>query len=188
MDTIKKKKNIREVILSVLLTIVINEILKRIYDFSTLMPTYMYAIAFIVEAMLVFMFLKKLMNNWSDIDKYIISILYFAFILLILLGRYGYGGRWVQLNPMACFREFYYGSYYEKIIFAFNIVSFVPVPIFIEVFTRDIRKSVILSVLFGIAIEALQFITYSGVFDLGDMTLYFVGICIGYAYMKNTAH
>ncbi len=186
MSVREKKKNIGEILLSIFLTLIGNEILKSIYDFSVLMPAYMYGITVVVEFTILYMVLKRLLHNWSEIDKYIVSILYFAFILLILLGRYGYGGRWIQLNPLACFREFYYGSAYEKMIFAFNIVSFVPVPIFIEVFTRDPKKSVILSVLFGISIEVLQFITYSGVFDLGDMSLYFVGICIGYVYIKNT--
>lgn len=186
MSTINIKNDMLNILLSMILTLIINSILKSIYDFTALMPLYMYGIGVGLETMLIYMVSKKVLHKWNDIDKYIISILYIGFILLILLGRYGYAGRWIQLNPMACFREFYYGSYYEKIIFAFNIVSFVPVPIFIEVFTRDIRKSVILSVLLGIAIEILQLVTCSGVFDLGDMTLYFVGICFGYVYMKKT--
>lgn len=186
MSNIELKNNLPYFTISFFSTLLLNEVIKQFFDLSRLMPFYMWTITVLMETMIVYMISKRISNNWTNIDKYIVSASYFAFILTILLGRYGYGGRWLQLNPFACFREFYYGGQYEKLIFAFNIVSFVPVPIFFEVFTKDIKKSIILSVIFGISIEILQLITCSGVFDLGDMTLYFVGICFGFVYMKKT--
>lgn len=186
MSVLNNKNIIPHVILSFFFALFVNEVLELFFDIRGLMPFYMYGITVVLESMIIYVASKKVLKNWSEIDKYIISILYFGFILSILLGRYGYGQRWIQLNPFACFREFYYGSHYERLIFAFNVVSFVPVPIFFEVFTKDIKKSVILSIILGIGIEVLQLITCSGVFDLSDMLLYFTGICFGYVYMKKT--
>lgn len=184
MKNIEIKNNLPQLMISFFLALMINGIIESIFDFSTLMPFYMYGITVMLEVGIIFTASKRIVNNWTSIDKYIISILYFCFILTILFGRYGYGGRWVQLNPVACFREFYYGSYYERMIFAFNIVSFIPVPIFMEVFVKDVKKSIALSILFGIFIEFFQLMTCSGVFDLGDITLYCTGICFGYVYLK----
>lgn len=184
MSILRTKYNIPLIIASFLVSFFINNFLKMIFDFSVLMPFYIYWITVVLESSIIFMVAKRIVKDWTNLDKYIVSILYFCFILTILFGRYGYGGRWIQLNPFACIREFCYGSEYERLIFAFNIVSFIPVPIFLEVFTKDVKKSVLLSILFGMSIEVIQLVTYTGVFDLGDMALYFTGICFGYVYLK----
>ena len=180
------KGKLLQYIFSLLLTILLNQFICMVFDYSQLMPFYMFIITVGLESLIVYQVTKRMINNWNKMDKYAVSILYFCFILAMLMGRYGYQDSWIQLNPLACLREFYYGTYYERMIFAFNIVSFIPIPIFIEVFTRNIKSSVVLAFLFGLLIEILQVITHKGIFDLGDLTLYCVGICIGYVYMKKT--
>ena len=72
-------------------------------------------------------------------------------------------------------------GFFEWIVFLFNLIFFIPLPILLSnTFVKEKKKVFILSVSIVISVELLQLITKRGIFDIMDLFLYFIGIVLGF--------
>ena len=89
-----------------------------------------------------------------------------------------------ELDPFQLVNSIRYGSYDEWIIALFNILIFIPMPIMNHYYLKKDLKVLFSCVFIGFLIELIQAISRRGVFDIGDIILYGVGILIGYIIEK----
>lgn len=127
-------------------------------------------------------------KNWSKKHAYWLCVTYYLLLCVALFARYDTGVSILQLNPFACFREVYYGGFTEWVVMAFNICYFCVMPWMNGIFIKNLKYNIFLCVLIGFFCEFLQLVLHRGVFDLGDIFLYCIGICMGgickYIYEK----
>lgn len=136
-----------------------------------------------IESIFVYDFIMFLTNNWNVKHRAMFFFAYYLLLIVALLVRYDQGVSIIQLNPLACLREVYYGSWSEWIVFGFNIGYFVLMPWVNGLFIRSNVENFFISVFIGFLCEFLQLIFHRGVFDVGDISLYVIGILIGF-YVK----
>ena len=181
-------KNWRYLILSLVLSLFI-----YYYVTAVLMEIFgmgWYPIQFVVwciELVVIYDALMFFTKNWNVKHRAMFFFAYYLFLIIALLIRYDQGISIIQLNPFACLREIYYGSWTESIVFAFNIGYFMFMPWVNGLFISSNKENFIVSVFIGFLCEFMQLIFHRGVFDLGDISLYVVGILLG-LYVKEKYH
>lgn len=140
-----------------------------------------------IELVFIYDALMFFTNNWNVKHRAMFFFVYYLLLIVALLMRYDQGVSVIQLNPFACLREIYYGSWTEWIVFIFNISYFMFMPWVNGLFIRDNKENFVTSVFIGFMCEFLQLIFHRGVFDLGDIALYVLGISLGF-YIKKKYH
>lgn len=118
-------------------------------------------------------------KKWKKLDKYALTVIYYVSLLYVLFARDDMGYSFYELNLVQLWNGLYYGSYAEWIVALFNILIFIPMPIIHGFYLKKASKNICLCILIGILIEFVQAVSHRGVFDIGDIILYFVGIGIG---------
>ena len=114
------------------------------------------------------------MKNWRYlILSLVLSLFIHYYVTAVLMEIFGMG--------------WYYGSWTEWIVFAFNIGYFMFMPWVNGLFISSNKENFIVSVFIGFLCEFMQLIFHRGVFDLGDISLYVVGILLG-IYVKEKYH
>lgn len=184
MSVLESRKIIIGFVFSFLLTMLINIPIQYLIDYYLVIPDTLYKMSILLEWALLYEIMKRILKVWKYYDKYIFTTLYFILVLSMLMIRYEYGYSVLQLNPFACFREVYYGSYKEWTNFMFNLCIFIPAPLFIYIYTHNWKKSIYICFFLGIFLEFMQCITHRGIFDTGDILLYCIGIIIGYVLSR----
>lgn len=155
------------------------ELLRYVYMPNLLIQVIMYIfISFVIYSL--FRGYKK----WQCIDRYLLAFIYYFFMVYILFARPDMGYSFYELNPGQLINSIRYGSYDEWIIALFNVLIFIPMPIIHHFFTTNRKIIVLSSTGIGILIEIVQALSHRGVFDVGDIILYIVGIWIGDRILK----
>ena len=75
-----------------------------------------YPIQFVVwciELVVIYDALMFFTKNWNVKHRAMFFFAYYLFLIIALLIRYDQGISIIQLNPFACLREIYYGSWTE---------------------------------------------------------------------------
>ncbi|WP_296055986.1 hypothetical protein [uncultured Holdemanella sp.] len=181
-------KNWRYLILSLVLSLFIHY-----YVTAVLMEVFgmgwypIQAVVWCIELVVIYDALMFFTKNWNVKHRAMFFFVYYLFLIIALLIRYDQGISIIQLNPFACLREIYYGSWTEWIVFAFNIGYFMFMPWVNGLFISSNKENFIVSVFIGFLCEFMQLIFHRGVFDLGDISLYVVGILLG-IYVKEKYH
>ena len=163
-------KNWRYLILSLVLSLFIHY-----YVTAVLMEIFgmgWYPIQFVVwciELVVIYDALMFFTKNWNVKHRAMFFFAYYLFLIIALLIRYDQGITIIQLNPFACLREIYYGSWVNGLFISSN------------------KENFIVSIFIGFLCEFMQLIFHRGVFDLGDISLYVVGILLG-IYVKEKYH
>ena len=181
-------KNWRYLILSLVLSLFIHYYVTA--DLMEIFGMGWYPIQFVVwciELVVIYDALMFFTKNWNVKHRAMFFFAYYLFLIIALLIRYDQGISIIQLNPFACLREIYYGSWTEWIVFAFNIGYFMFMPWVNGLFISSNKENFIVSVFIGFLCEFMQLIFHRGVFDLGDISLYVVGILLG-IYVKEKYH
>ncbi len=147
-----------------------------LFRFTNFIQSPFAAISLILSASIITL-LIYLQVSKKKFHKVFIYCFYVPYILAlgrILLGR-KYTFRGLELNPLA------FISYFSQPRGSFenfmNIMLFVPIGILLSKAPK--KKIIPLSLIGILCIETLQYITYSGVFDLSDVLLNFLGIYLG---------
>lgn len=180
------KNKVLHIILSILAAIVLHiAVVHPILDLVTILSPLENVGAIFIESCMVYEVTKYFFQGWTRRDKVLITINYIITVLFIMFVRPKLGGAYFQLNPFALFRELYYGNYYQWMIFFCNIVMFIPLPYILG--HRILNKTALFLTCFmiGVFLELLQTITHRGIFDLGDILLYSIGIIIGMIIRKH---
>lgn len=179
------QKKIIHIILSILAAILLHfAVVHPILDLVTVLSFVENLGAICIESCMVYEVTKYFFQGWKRSDKVLITINYVITVLFILFVRPELGGAYFQLNPFALFRELYYGSYYQWMILFCNIVLFIPLPYILGHRIMN-RTTLFLTCFFiGIIMELIQTYTHRGIFDLGDILLYTIGIIIGMIIRK----
>lgn len=119
-------------------------------------------------------------KKWKKYDKILISFIYYITLAYVLFARPDMEYAFYELDPYQLVNSIRYGSYDEWIVALFNILLFIPMPIIHNFYNK--RKNVYnlgLSISIGFLVELIQVVSHRGVFDIGDIILYCVGIVIG---------
>ena len=179
-----KQRLILSLVLSLFIHYYVTAVLMEIFGMGW------YPIQFVVwciELVVIYDALMFFTKNWNVKHRAMFFFAYYLFLIIALLIRYDQGISIIQLNPFACLREIYYGSWTEWIVFAFNIGYFMFMPWVNGLFISSNKENFIVSVFIGFLCEFMQLIFHRGVFDLGDISLYVVGILLG-LYVKEKYH
>lgn len=118
-------------------------------------------------------------RKWKKWDRNIMTIIYYITLIYILFAREDMGYAFFELDPHQLVNSIRYGSYDEWIVAIFNVLIFIPMPIFNQFYIKDPFRNTVLCVSSGILIEFIQAVSHRGVFDVGDIILYCAGILIG---------
>lgn len=167
-------KNWRYLILSLVLSLFIHY-----YVTAVLMEVFgmgwypIQVVVWCIELVVIYDALMFFTKNWNVKHRAMFFFVYYLFLIIALLIRYDQGISIIQLNPFACLREIYYGSWTEWIVFAFNIGYFMFMPWVNGLFISSNKENFIVSVFIGFLCEFMQLIFHRGVFDLGD----YLSIC-----------
>lgn len=85
-----------------------------------------YPIQFVVwciELVVIYDVLMFFTKNWNVKHRAMFFFVYYLFLIIALLIRYDQGVSIIQLNPFACLREIYYGSWTEWYKYGLKIRS-----------------------------------------------------------------
>lgn len=140
-------------------------------------------IMYIMIAIVIYEFLVTY-KKWKKWDWHILAGIYYITLIYILFARPDMGYSLYELDPFQLVNSIRYGSYDEWIIALFNILIFIPMPIMNHYYFKKDLKVLFSCVSIGFLIELIQAISRRGVFDIGDIILYGVGILIGYIIEK----
>lgn len=162
-------------------------IVSVLMDIVGMTSNLLHVIVFGIEVVFVYDGILFFTNHWTVQHRVLLFFVYYLFLIIALLVRYDQGIRMIQLNPFACLREVYYGSWIERLVMMFNIGYFMFMPWMNGLFTKSDKENFIICVGIGFGCELLQLIFHRGVFDVGDITLYVIGIMIG-LYIKRKYH
>lgn len=135
-------------------------------------------IAFLIEV-LTFYILTKKYSTWTSKDWKLLTFFYLFTLTYMLLGRIDMGVALTELDPLQWIRSLYWGSTDELIFAFFNVLAFIPTPLLIGHWFCSPTKLILLSFTMSFSFEVLQYMTHRGVFDIGDIFLYWIGILIG---------
>ncbi len=135
-------------------------------------------IAFLIEVMTIFILTKKY-SSWTHRDWSLLTFFYLFTLTYMLLGRFDMGVALTELDPLQWIRSLYWGSTDELIFAFFNVLAFIPMPLLIGHWFRSPIKLILLCFTISFSFEALQYMTHRGVFDIGDIFLYWIGILMG---------
>lgn len=135
------------------------------------------AISFILIASIatLLIYLQYSRKRFCKLFIYCLYSVYILVLGIILFGR-SYTFRSLELNPLAFIS--YFSQPRGSLENFMNIMLFVPVGVLFH--SIPLKKLIPLSLIGILLIEAIQYITYSGVFDLSDLLLNFAGIYLGY--------
>ncbi|WP_286905103.1 VanZ family protein [Clostridium sp. UBA1652] len=139
-------------------------------------------ILMLVFQIIIFFALIKLIleRNIDSLTNKIIWICYFSMMVFLLFGR-PIAGASINLNP---FNMFYSLNNSDQILVSvFNVIFFIPIGF---LFIRR-KISYILAIMIPIEflIESIQYLFKLGMFDVDDIILNILGICIGFFIFKN---
>ena len=137
---------------------------------------------------------QKLMNGNKKIQKkklllYSISVCYFAVVFGAVFLSRGNVYKEVNLHLFSSYLEAYHNmspSLIRNIIL--NILLFVPLGIFLPLYTKKIEKiCIVIPIGFAITllIEFIQYSTGYGIFELADLLNNTIGVVIGYGLYKS---
>lgn len=136
------------------------------------------SIAFLIEVMTLFILTNKF-SAWTTKDWRLLTFFYLFTLTYMLLGRIDMGVALTELDPLQWIRSLYWGSTDELIFAFFNVLAFIPMPLLIGHWFRSPIKLILLCFTISFSFEALQYMTHRGVFDIGDIFLYWIGILMG---------
>jgi glycopeptide antibiotics resistance protein len=162
-------------------------IVSVLLDLVGMTNTLLQVIVACIEVVFVYDAIMFFTKNWTVGHRVLLFFVYYLFLIIALLVRYDQGVSMIQLNPLACIREVYYGSWIERLIMLFNVGYFMFMPWVNGLFVCKDKENFILSVCVGFGCEFLQLIFHRGVFDVGDITLYVLGVLLG-LYIKRIYH
>lgn len=162
-------------------------IVSILMDLVGMTSDFLHVIVCFIEIIFVYEGILFFTNHWTVGHRVLLFFVYYLLLIIALLVRYDQGIRMIQLNPFACIREVYYGSWIERVVMLFNIGYFMFMPWMNGLFTKNDKDNFIVCVVIGFGCELLQLIFHRGVFDVGDITLYVIGILLG-LYIKKKYH
>lgn len=171
----------------------------RIRDIILLLKDYIFlGIALLIILGILFLIgykviYQKLMNGKKKIKKkklllYGISVCYFAIVFGAVFLSRGNVYKEVNLHLFSSYLEAYHNmspSLIRNIIL--NILLFVPLGIFLPLYTKKIEKIyIVIPIGFAITllIEFIQYSTGYGIFELADLVNNTIGVLIGYGLYK----
>lgn len=107
-----------------------------------------------------------------DYVAYFILLFFFLFFKSI-------GLRGITLNPLSFIVDFLSGQAFETF---FNLIFFIPLGLLLNYKKISFSKSILVSIIGIIIIEAIQYVFSLGFFDLGDVVTNTVGIIFGWLF------
>ena len=172
----------------------------RIRDIITLLKDYIFlGLGLLMIIGLIFLIgykfiYQKLMNGKKKIQKkklllYGISICYFAVVFGAVFLSRGNVYKEINLHLFSSYLEAYHNmspSLIRNIIL--NILLFVPLGVFLPLYTKKIdKKYIIIPIGFFVTliIEIIQYSTGYGIFEIADLLNNTIGVIIGYGLYKS---
>lgn len=150
---------------------IIRFLLAYISDYNILLEIISFLFVFFT-----FFILLKGFYRLSRFDWIVLTFIYFISISFMLLGREDMGIAITELDPIEWIRQLYYGSTNEWVFAFFNIIGLIPLPIIFGYWFHNNFFAFLLSLFTSSFFEFLQVILHRGVFDVGDILLYWIGI------------
>lgn len=137
-----------------------------------------YIIALILQTVFIYEGILFFIRGWNINDKRLLSILYILITVVTLFFRSNHYIGGYDLNPLSFITNnmYYENSMYQIIV---NIVLFMPFPIVVSFLTSKNKVIFFSFLICSFSVEAIQFLTHRGIFDLGDIVLYTIGFSIG---------
>lgn len=179
-------KNILMLILSCILGIIINynftmEIVSRIVYIRQSLMDPLAIVIIVLQAVVIFSVFE--MFVYKQIDKYTYKTIwtcYFLILAFVLFGR-PTGFRKFNFNPLDILNGL--NNFDSIFIYLLNIVTFIPIGYIFR--HKTIVNMLLIMVPIEFLIETIQYIFKLGIFDINDIILNLIGICIGYILSKN---
>ncbi|MDF9825131.1 glycopeptide antibiotics resistance protein [Breznakia sp. PF5-3] len=151
------------------------------YISQTNPPIYIYILVWIALAIILYGIVTFFFTGWNDIERGILLIVYYFCVLwLLVIGRQNYGYTDFSWNPFSFVFDIINNDFNSRTLAFQNVLLFIPAPIINQFFIKKRNTNVFLCAVIAISVEFIQRITGRGIFDLSDITLYFIGISIGF--------
>ncbi|WP_261828616.1 VanZ family protein [Inconstantimicrobium mannanitabidum] len=135
----------------------------------------------ILQAVVIFSIFKMFISR--QIDKYsyyIIWTCYFFILAFVLFGR-PTAFRKFNFNPLDILNGL--NNFDSIFIYLLNILAFIPIGYIFR--HKGARNMLLIMIPIEFLIETIQYIFKLGIFDINDIILNLIGICIGYIISKN---
>ncbi|WP_297714559.1 VanZ family protein [Clostridium sp.] len=168
-----------DVIISIILGIILNyfvtsEIIAYLFQGLDSIYNIVGVIAIIIQVLFIFIVIQLIRSKQIDKKSYVsLWTLYWIVMLLLLFGR-RQSEVSVNFNILYLFER---DSFMQNIM---NIIFFIPIGYLLYI-KKIKRKNMLLIGFSGvILIELIQMVLYIGIFDICDIVLNVLGICIGY--------
>ena len=125
-----------------------------------------------------FISVRRIFNKkMTDISKWILAILYLLFIAGLSLSREPFLSETDHVNL-----KIGYVEDISKLVFAANIIMYIPSGIFIRVlFKKRPHRYIFMMILYILCMEALQALLMVGYFDVSGIILNVLGVLLGLA-------
>lgn len=136
---------------------------------------------FIIYIMLILIIDRKIKKIHIDA----LSVMYLALVIALSLFRYGHVNRLFVYNPLGIINDFKNNFDTTLILLVGNIFVYLPLGLYVKYrFKLSSIKLTALFLPYIITVEALQYITSRGVFDIDDIItntagFVFGGVCFG---------
>lgn len=176
---IRKYKRIGFLIASLPITFLFHSFITiELLDYIAFFPKIVYGIIIAVQLFIWYEACILMFLPLNRFDKFAICTIYYSLLIICMFARPTQIGGLIELNPFAILHNL--NTTQEWVVVIFNICIFIPLITIHAFFISNFKWNVCICVCLVFIIEILQMLTRKGVFDIGDIILYFIGILIGF--------
>lgn len=148
-------------------------------------PVWFYAVLLIALGLVIGIAIKKQRRIAYSVGAYLLTVYLFYILSITLLNRSPFDGLHYEPQVFWSYKRILAGDHYFIEENFLNVLMLLPVGILLPIVFRVRYKGTFLTALFiTLAIESMQYVTQTGLFEYDDIIHNTVGAMIGYGMFK----